>query len=141
LAEVIQSMVRDAGFDLKLNLFEFASSLSAANQGNFETYLIGWSGRTDADGNLYAFLHTGAGQNDGHYSNPVVDAALDAARTLPDPAERRAEYGKMMEQESKDLPIIYLFHPVNVVGLSAKLTGFRSVPDGLIRLQGLSVTR
>ncbi|HEY0424890.1 MAG TPA: ABC transporter substrate-binding protein [Rhodopila sp.] len=141
LAEVIQSMVRDAGFDLKLNLFEFASSLSAANQGNFETYLIGWSGRTDADGNLYAFLHTGAGQNDGRYTNPVVDAALDAARTLPDPAARRTEYGRMMEQERKDLPIIYLFHPVNVVGLSAKLSGFRSVPDGLIRLQGLSVAR
>ena len=67
----------------------------------------------------------------------MVDAALDAARTLTDPAARRAQYAKMMEQERKDLPIIYLYHPVNVVGLSAKLAGFRPVPDGLIRLQGL----
>src|SRR5664279_1302077 len=105
MAEVLQSMVRDAGFDMKINLIEFASSLSAAARGDFETYLIPWSGRADADGNLYVFLHTGAGQNDGHYSNPVVDDALDTARTLTDPAARRAEYAKMMEQERKDLPI------------------------------------
>ncbi|HBK05350.1 MAG TPA: ABC transporter substrate-binding protein [Acetobacteraceae bacterium] len=141
LAEVIQSMVRDAGFDLKINLIEFASSLSAAARGDFESYLIFWSGRPDADGNLYSFLHSGAGQNDGRYANPVVDAALDTARTLTDPAARRAEYAKMMEQERKDLPIVYLYNPVNVVGLSAKLSGFHPVPDGIIRLQGLSIAK
>jgi peptide/nickel transport system substrate-binding protein len=141
MAEVIQSMVRDAGFDLKINLIEFASSLAAATRGDFESYLIPWSGRADADGNLYVFLHSGAGQNDGRYSNSIVDAALDTARTLTDPAARRAEYGKMLAQERKDLPIIYLYHPVNVVGLSAKLSGFRPVPDGMIRLQGLSESK
>jgi peptide/nickel transport system substrate-binding protein len=141
LAEVIQSMARDAGFDVKINLFEFASSLSAATQGNFESYLIGWSGRADADGNLYVFMHTGSGQNDGRYSNPIVDEALDTARTLTDPAARRAQYARLMEQERKDLPIIYLFHPVNVVGTSVKLSGFRPVPDGMIRLQGLVMAK
>ena len=141
MAEVLQSMVRDAGFDMKINLIEFASSLSAATRGDFETYLIPWSGRADADGNLYVFLHSGAGQNDGHYANAVVDEALETARTLTAPAERRAQYARMMEQERQDLPIVYLYHPMNVVGMSAKLTGFRPVPDGMIRLQGLSVTK
>ncbi|WP_428483170.1 ABC transporter substrate-binding protein [Rhodopila sp.] len=141
MAEVIQSMVSDAGFDLKLNVVEFASSLSAAAEGNFETYLIGWSGRTDADGNLYGFLKTGQGLNDAHYSNPIVDQALDAARASTDPAARLGQYKTVLEQERKDLPIIYLYHPVNIVGLSAKLTGFRPVPDGMIRLQGLSVAK
>jgi hypothetical protein len=44
-------------------------------------------------------------------------------------------------QERKDLPIIYLNHPVNIVGMSARISGFRSVPDGMIRLQGLSETK
>jgi len=138
LAEVIQAMVRDAGFELKINLVDAAASLSAGMQGNFEAYVIGWSGRTDADGNLYVFLRSGIGQNYGHYANPIVDAALDAARSVADPAERLAQYTTMMQQERKDLPIIYLYHPVNIVGLSAKLTGFRPVPDGMIRLQGLA---
>jgi peptide/nickel transport system substrate-binding protein len=140
-AEVIQSMVRDAGFDLKINTIEFASSLAAASQGDFESFLIGWSGRADPDGNLYVFLHSGAAQNDGRYANPIVDAALDTARTLTDVAARREQYTILLQQERKDLPIIYLNHPVNIVGMSAKITGFRSVPDGMIRLQGLSVTK
>ena len=141
LAEVIQSMVHDAGFEVKINLVEFASSVAAGTQGQFETYLIGWSGRTDPDGNLYTFLHSGMGQNDGHWSNPVADEALDTARKFTDPAARIAQYAAFMQQERKDLPIIYLYNPVNIVGLSAKLAGFRAVPDGLIRLQGLSATK
>ena len=138
-AEVIQSMVREAGFELKINLIEFASSLSAATQGNFESYLIGWSGRADPDGNLYAFLRTGVGQNDAHYSNAVVDDMLDRARQVSGMAERRALYAKMWQQERADMPLIYLWTPVNIVGLSAKLTGFQPVPDGMIRLQGLEM--
>jgi peptide/nickel transport system substrate-binding protein len=141
LAEVIQSMVAEAGFTLKIQLVEFASSLQAANRGEFQAYQIGWSGRTDPDGNLYAFLKTGAGQNDGHYSNAIVDAGLDAARASTDPAARIAAYTKMMRQERQDLPIVYLYHPVNIVGMSAKISGFRPVPDGMIRLQGLSVAQ
>jgi peptide/nickel transport system substrate-binding protein len=139
LAEVIQAMVREAGFELKINLIEFASSLQAAAQGNFESYLIGWSGRADPDGNLYAFMRTGVGQNDAHYSNAVVDDMLDRARQVSGVAERRALYAKMWQAQRADMPLIYLFTPVNIVGLSAKLTGFRPVPDGMIRLQGLEM--
>jgi peptide/nickel transport system substrate-binding protein len=138
LVEVIQSMVHDAGFEVKINPIDVAAFLSAGSQGNFEAGIIAWSGRPDPDGNLYVFLHSGIGQNYGHYANPVVDAALDAARTVTDPAARLADYARMMQQERQDLPTIYLYHPVNIVGLSAKLSGFRPVPDGLIRLQGLA---
>ncbi len=44
----------------------------------------------------------------------------------------------MVAQERKDMPIVYLFNPVNIVGMTKKLTGFRAVPDGMIRLQGLA---
>lgn len=138
-AEVIQAMVREAGFDLKINLIEFASSLQAATQGNFESYLIGWSGRADPDGNLYAFMRTGVGQNDAHYSNAVVDEMLDKARQVSGVPERRALYEKMWQAQRADMPLIYLFTPVNIVGMSAKLSGFRPVPDGMIRLQGLEM--
>ena len=50
---------------------------------------------------------------------------------------RRADYLVAPRQLRQDMPLIYLFSPVNVVGISAKLTGFRLVPDGMIRLQGL----
>ena len=140
-AEVIQSMVQEAGFDVKINLIEFAASLQAATRGEFEAYLIGWSGRADPDGNLFQFLVTGAGQNDGHYSNPIVDKALTDARQSVDLAGRRGHYEAALHQLRDDLPVIYLHSPVNVVGMSTKLTGFRPVPDGMIRLQGLEMAK
>jgi len=90
------------------------------------------------DGNLYSFLHSGAGQNTGHYSSKVVDDALDGARLVTDVSERQKIYAGMVAQERKDMPIVYLFNPVNIVGMTKRLTGFRAVPDGMIRLQGLA---
>jgi peptide/nickel transport system substrate-binding protein len=66
-AEVIQSMAAEAGFEVHIQSMEFASSLAASPRGEFQAYLIGWSGRVDIDGNTYSFLHSGAAGNDGHY--------------------------------------------------------------------------
>ncbi len=54
---------------------------------------------------------------------------------------RRAIYGKVWEQEAHDLPITYLWTWKNIVGLSAKVQGFEPIPDGLIRVQGISLAR
>jgi peptide/nickel transport system substrate-binding protein len=43
------------------------------------------------------------------------------------------------EQERKDLPLIYLWIGKNIVGMKKTINGFQQVPDGLIRLQGLTM--
>ncbi len=139
LGEVIQSMAAEAGFDMKLNTMEFASSLDAATRGDFEAYLLAWSGRADADGNLWNFLHTGGSNNYPGYSSKDVDGWLDQARLVTDVKARAALYGKVAEQSDKDLPLIYLYVPKNIVAMSTKISGFDPVPDGMIRLQGLSM--
>lgn len=138
-AEVIQSMERDAGFDVKIKTMEFAASLQAGYAGDFQAYMIGWSGRADPDGNMWQMLHSGGQFNYGHYSVPAVDKALDDARTVADVPGRRAFYAKVWEQERKDLPLIYLWTSKNIVGMKRSVTGFVQVPDGLIRLQGVSM--
>ncbi len=65
VAQVLQSMAAEAGFDLKIRLIEFATSFKQAQAGEFQIFQIGWSGRIDPDGNSYVFLHTKAPQNDG----------------------------------------------------------------------------
>ena len=138
-AEVIQSMVAEAGFDIKIQATEFAASLDHAVKGDFEAYLIGWSGRTDPDGNLYNFVACKAppALNTSHYCKPEVDRELEAARDVADPAERLAHYKKVAEHTLADRPIIYLWHPKLLYGMTTKLVGFTPYPDGLIRPQGL----
>ena len=137
--EVIQSMLSEAGFDVKLKAMEFASSLQAAYAGDFQAYLIGWSGRADPDGNMWQMLHSGGTFNYGRYSNPDVDKALDDARTVAGVDQRRAFYQKVWQQERKDLPLIYLWSGKNIVGMKKGVTGFQQVPDGLIRPQGVAM--
>jgi peptide/nickel transport system substrate-binding protein len=137
--EVIQSMASEAGFDVKIKAMEFASSLQAAYAGDFQAYLIGWSGRSDPDGNMWQMLHTGGTFNYGHYSDAGVDKALDDARTVANVDQRRAFYAKVWDQERKDLPLIYVWTGKNLVGMKKSITGFEQVPDGLIRLQGVAM--
>ncbi len=137
-AEVMQAMLREAGFELRINTMEFASSLQAATRGDFETYLLGWSGRVDPDGNAWTFMHSRGPSNDGRYANPEVDRLLDAARIEQDAAKRRDLYAQIWAIAIRqDRSRIYLWHRKNIVAHTARLTGFTPIPDGLIRPQGL----
>ena len=64
---------------------------------------------------------------------------MDRARLTPDLAARQALYRQVVDLERKDLPLIYLWTPKNVVGMRKEVTGFTQVPDGLIRLQNVSL--
>ena len=134
-AQVIQAMAGEAGFDIKIQATEFASSLDLASKGEYEAYLIGWSGRTDPDGNIYNFVSCKAppALNSGHYCNQEVDAELDAARSASDPEDRLAHYAKVAAHTLDDRPIIYLWHQKWLYAMSKKLAGFTLYPDGLIR--------
>jgi len=138
-AQVIQSMAVESGFDIKIQATEFASSLDLAVKGDFEAYLIGWSGRTDPDGNIYNFVACKAppALNTGHYCNPEVDRELETARQAADPAERMPHYATVAEYVLSDRPLIYLWHNEYLYGMSARLIGFTPYPDGLIRPQGI----
>ena len=68
-----------------------------------------------------------------------MDDLLDRARLATDKAEREDLYRQVVELERRDLPLIYLWTPKNLVGMRKQLTGFVQVPDGLIRLTGVSL--
>jgi len=137
VSEVVQAMAAEAGFDLKIRVTEFATSLKQAEQGEYQMYFIGWSGRTDPDGNIYIFEKTKAPQNVTGFSNPEVDKALDDARLTSDPAKRKAIYEKAAKILLTEDPILYLYHRKVLIAHTTKVEGFVPVPDGLVRVVGL----
>ena len=138
-AQVIQAMANESGFDIRIQAAEFASALQLAAKGDFEAFLLGWTGRIDPDGNIYNLVTCNSPFNDGHYCNPEVDRELDAARMVDARAERLAHYRIVAEHILKDLPIVYLYHGKWLYAASARLSGFVPYPDGLIRPQGLQM--
>src|SRR6201996_7355353 len=123
-AQVVQSMAAEAGFDIRIRVVEFATSFKEAQSGNFQVFQINWSGRIDPDGNSYIFLHSGAPQNDGGYTNPEADKLMEDGRLVGDPAQRKAIYEKLTKIILNDEPIIYLYHRKLLFAHTRKLDGY-----------------
>ena len=141
VGQVVQAMTAEAGFDVKLVATEFATILSQNTAGNFQTTLIAWSGRVDPDGDIHQFVTCHGGLNDMHYCNPRVDALLDGARTVTDPVERKAQYAAAMKLIESDKPIIYLYFEPRIFGAPKTLHGFVPHPDGMIRLENVTLDK
>ncbi|MFC0384994.1 ABC transporter substrate-binding protein [Muricoccus vinaceus] len=138
VAEVMQSMLAEAGFELRIAATEFASALQAGARGDFQAYLSGWSGRPDPDGNVWTFIHSRGAQNDGKYANPEVDALLDRTRADGDTARRATLYAQAFDIAlTRDRARSLLWHPRLFVAFTQRLQGVTLLGDGMIRLQGM----
>jgi len=137
IAQVVQAMAKEAGFDIKLQSTEFATSLDMADKGQYDAYVLAWSGRADPDGNIFSFDACKQPLNYAGYCKPEVDEILTKSRTTRDPAERKKLFGELAAIALKDRPIVYLYHRHWLWAHTAKLSGLRTVPDGLVRVQGL----
>ena len=139
VAQVVQSMAAEAGFDMKIRVTEFATSLKQAEAGEYQAYLLAWSGRIDPDGNSYVFLHGNAPQNYSVWANAEADKALDDARLVTDMAQRKAIYEKLAKHELNDEAILYIYHRRILIAHTTKLEGYKQMPDGLVRVVGLKL--
>lgn len=139
VAQVIQAMAKEAGFDIKIQSTEFATSLNLADKGQFEAYLLNWSGRADPDGNLFSFYGCKQPLNYSGYCKPEVDELLTKSRSTLDPALRGKLFEQIAAQVLKDRPIVYMYHRKWLWAYNKKLTGVRTIPDGLMRVQGLKM--
>jgi peptide/nickel transport system substrate-binding protein len=139
VAEVVQSMAAEVGFDLKIRVTEFATALKQAEDGNYQVFEIGWSGRSDPDGNSYSFQVCGQPQNTTGFCDKEVDAAHAEARAEAKFEDRKKAYEKVAAKVLAVRPGIYLYHPQVLVAHTDKLEGYKQMPDGLVRVIGLKL--
>ncbi|MGV3489370.1 MAG: ABC transporter substrate-binding protein [Tuberibacillus sp.] len=138
LAQMLQSMLQQVGFKVKIEMVEFGTLLEQTDNGDYEAAQIGWSGRVDPDGNAFAWFSTGGTLNYMKYSNPKVDQLLTQARTVSDQAQRKQLYDQVTKIIWDDAPYIFLYYPKDYKAMKSDLNGFVQVPDMMIRTEGLS---
>jgi peptide/nickel transport system substrate-binding protein len=139
VAQVIQSMVAEAGFDMKIEVLESNTLVGNATKGDYESAVVIWSGRADPDGNIAIWLACDGFVNWGKYCNKDMDQALAAARAKTDPAARLVDYTAAAKLYLKDRGHIFLYNYKWLWGLADKVDGFSAHPDGIIRLQGVKI--
>ena len=136
-AQIVQAMAKEAGFDVKIQATEFSTSLDMADKGQYEAYVLAWSGRADPDGNLFSFHACKQPLNYAGYCKPELDQLLNQSRTTLDAAQRAKVFEQIAGHVLKDRPIVYIYHRHWLWAYTGKLSGLRTVPDGLVRLQNL----
>jgi peptide/nickel transport system substrate-binding protein len=139
VAEVIQSMASEAGFEVKIVAQEVTAALRAQDHGDFIAGLTFWSGRADPDGNIGIWASCKGALNGGKYCNPALEGLLDRARQTLDVAKRKHLYAEAMALLLDERPFIWLFHRRWDWAFTAKFEGFKPQPDGLIRLRDVSL--
>lgn len=138
-AQIMQAMLAESGINMVINTTENVTQLEAASKGNFESYLSFWSGRVDPDGNTYNFFTCGAANNRMGYCNPEVEGLLKQAREAIEPEKRKALYKQALDIKYHDRPDLSLWYRQLFAATSSNVEGFNLFPDGMVRLQGVTV--
>jgi peptide/nickel transport system substrate-binding protein len=136
--QVVQSMLREAGIEVELQPVAGGVGNGLMAEGNFQAFLGFWSGRADPDANAYTYLGCKGAQNFGKYCSDEVEKLLAAAAADSDVAKRTELYAQAADLWMTDLPVIYLYHEKRFFGLAAGVEGFVTVPDGIMRVTGVS---
>jgi peptide/nickel transport system substrate-binding protein len=138
-AQFIQSELQPAGITVNIKQETFATLLSDTNAFNYQAALLGWSGRPDPDGNMYSWFHTGGGFNTMQYSNPKVDALLDAARASSDQSQRATDYQQAEQLMLQDAPYVFINHGVNIQASTTNIKNFLLLPTGILEFTNVYV--
>lgn len=80
LAEYLQEAWSELGINVTIETVEWASFTPQRRAGDYDVCRNGWVMDYDDPSNMLELFQTGNGNNDGKYSNPEFDAAIEASK-------------------------------------------------------------
>ncbi len=115
VCQAVAAMLTQVGIRVRLNSTPAAQFFPKLTQATTSFYEVGWTPGTDPY-NIFAALfrtwdNVGNGTfNAGRYSNPKLDALIDAIRVEGNLDKRRALIGEAQRLLAADLPMVPMYH-------------------------------
>ena len=109
LAEYLQQAWSDLGITLTISKMEWSSFTAARRAGEYDVARNGWVMDYNDPSNMVELFCTDNGNNDGKYSNPDFDAAIEGSK-VADAAEHFAQLHKAEDILMEDMgciPVAY----------------------------------
>ncbi len=133
IATILQSQLARAGIQLEIRSYDWGTFYGDIKAGRFQLYSLAWIGIKSPDIFRYVF-HSSAvppnGANRGHFSDPEVDALIEAAEAS---AQRNAQaeiYRRLQARLLQLLPYVPLWYEDHVAIVRQRLHGYRLGADG-----------
>lgn len=128
IAYSIKKDLEQIGLELTVVILEPFVYYEAIRRGQAPMFLLSKTLTTlDPDRGLFPLLHSGSigvGGNNFMYRSGEMDTYLNQGRKSMDVRVRQQAYKLAQELAYKDIPFIPMFHPINTVALSSKITNF-----------------
>jgi peptide/nickel transport system substrate-binding protein len=127
--ELIRSSWKQLGIDFTVKRYLVSQYFAPASQGGimyggkFDVALFGWGSDPNEDvSNLYAcYRFPPNGQNDMHWCDRAATAAMDAAKTSYDPAERKKDIDIVQRLLYREAPTVIITSRVMLAGFNSDL--------------------
>ncbi|KGX93996.1 peptide ABC transporter substrate-binding protein [Pontibacillus halophilus JSM 076056 = DSM 19796] len=133
IAEVLQQSFAEVGVTANLQTADWSTYLEKARAGDFDAFLLGWTGDNgDPDNFIYTLLDKDSigSNNYTYYSNDELHDVLIEAQTITDQEQRNELYKQAQEIIQDDAPWVPLVHSTPVVAAKANLSGYVPHPTG-----------
>jgi ABC-type transport system substrate-binding protein len=142
-AQLLQQMWAAVGADVHIETLDQAAFIKPLINGDFDATVISNFGTADPDFN-YLFWHSSLvappGQlsiNFSHTVDPLIDAALEAARRTDDVTSRAAQYQLITRRLNEDLAYVWLYRTPTTLIAADRVRGLSSLGDaGFARPDG-----
>ena len=130
VAEYLQQTWGELGLIVEVYIAEWATFSADRRDGAYMTSRNGWIADYNDPSSFLDIFVTGGANNDGKYSNPAYDAAMEASRTAATPEERYAALHEAENILMADCGIIPLAYYSEFYLVSDSVTGWFYTPDG-----------
>jgi peptide/nickel transport system substrate-binding protein len=133
VAEVIQESFSKIGVKAKIQSVDWATYLDKAAKGEFDAYMLGWTGDNgDPDNFLYTLLDKDSigSNNYSYYSNDALHDILIKAQTENDQAKRNELYKQAQVIIHEDAPWVPLVHSRPLSAASKDVINYLPHPTG-----------
>ncbi|MCC6824409.1 MAG: ABC transporter substrate-binding protein [Acidobacteria bacterium] len=136
-AQVIQSSLNEAGFNVQIQTIEANTARKEVAQGLYGIYTGVWIGGNQDPiflRDLFATSKIPSGTvsccNRSFYSNPEFDKVVADAENEADRGKAKELYQKAWQIASSDLPLLPLWYPANIVVANKRIGNIKINPSG-----------
>lgn len=129
LTVLLQEQFRAVGAEAKPLVLEVNTFSTRSDDGQFDTYMGGWSVVPGLGGTRQTWTSKGSG-NVGRYRNPTFDALVDSALTSFAPVTSHRYWARAFQQIVNDAPAIWLVDQRAPVALHKRFIVPPLRPDG-----------
>ncbi|HEU5382720.1 MAG TPA: ABC transporter substrate-binding protein [Ktedonobacteraceae bacterium] len=131
-AQFIQSQLQAVGIAVTIQQETFTAEVTDVQTFHYQVASLGWTGGLDPDGTMFPLFTSQGGFNYTKYTNPQVDALLEAGRTDTNQTQRIADYRQAQQLIVQDSPYIFIIHPAVYQATSNKVKNYALRPGAVL---------